>query len=494
MVSISGSNPGNYCCSRNTSYNESFYSGELSGSYIDVNDTYEQHNPFLNNPVTINSQFFNQQYSGWDALNNNVGTSLTSQFKKKLLPSIKTQNTDCVCVRYKVNPVDNSSVTILNYVDCDGTASSGTFTFVNSFGNVDEWNTLIACKDSVTKASGNNYDINFDGFIKIPPPYNVALKSGSIEFQDTLLTETSFQKSRVDGVQTTSPNWNEFIINNGSSSFSNVEYTTPYMIFYDWTSNTLAERQGSNNFHIRYLIDETGKIFKPESSGSEYYSILEQGFGAYTDVEYTIYNATYYQQSAKSTTVHRPLKTYSTIIYSDTGSWDDNYLHSGYFTTMSFNTPNGYLISPDFSVGLTTAYIPNNFEGIKFNQVIKDYAGGWNQSTYIYTANGTTQTNVSITASIIFTNNSGNDIDNINIALYKNNIQIGSNTISTLPYPFTTASYIRQSISYNDGDTFYVTYNCSDPDRSALYIDYNSRFQINSSNSSRTYPYATASY
>ena len=495
MVSISGSNPGNYCCSRNLSYNESFYTGDISGSYIDVNDTYEQHNPFLNNPVTINRQFFNQQYSGWDALDNNVSSSLVSQFKKKLLPSIKTQNTDCVCVRYKVNPVDNSSVTILNYVDCDGTASSGTFTFVNSFGNVDEWNTLIACKDSVTKASGNNYDINFGGFIKIPPPYNVALKSGSIEFQDTLLTETSFQRSRIDGVKSTALSWNQLTTNtNSSSSFINVEYTTPYMIFYDWTSNTLAERQGSNNFHIRYLIDETGKIFKPESSGSEYYSILEQGFGAYTNVEYTIYNANYYEQSAKSTTVHRPLKTYSTIIYSDTGSWDDNYLHSGYFTTMSFNTPNGYLISPDFSVGLTTAYIPNNFEGIKFNQVIKDYAGGWNQSTYIYTANGTTQTNVNITASIIFTNNSGNTIDNINIALYKNNIQIGSNTISTLPYPFTTASYIRQSISYNDGDTFYVTYNCSDPDRSALYIDYNSSFQINSSNSSRTYPYATASY
>jgi hypothetical protein len=422
MVSISGSNPGNYCCSRNISYNESFYSGELSGSYIDVNDTYEQHNPFLNNPVIINSQFFNQQYSGWDALNNNVGTSLISQFKKKILPTTKTPT--------------------------------------------------------------------------------IILKSGSVEYQDSLLTETSFQRSRVDGIKSTSPNWNEFTTNtNASSSFINVEYTTPYMLFYDWTSNTLAERQGSNNFHIRYLVDETGKIFKPQSSGSEYYSILEQGFGAYADVEYVLYNATYYQQSSKPAAVHKPLKTYSTIIYSDTGSWNDNYLHSGYFTTMSFDTPNGYLISPEFYIGLTNAYIPNNFEGIKFNKIARDYAGGWDQSTYIYTANGTTQTNVGITASIIFTNNNAfSAVDNINIRLYKNNIQIGSDTISTLAASTTDYKTIKQSTSYNDGDTFYVTYDCNDSDRSALYIEpvYSgtvfTSFEINSNNSTRTYPYVTASY
>jgi hypothetical protein len=278
MVSISGSNPGNYCCTRNSSNNEYFYTGELSGSYIDINDTYEQHNPFLNNPVTINRQFFNQQYSGWDALNNNVSSSLISQFKKKLLPTTKTPT--------------------------------------------------------------------------------IVLNSGSVEFQDTLLTETSFKRSRVDGVQTTSPNWNEFITNNGSSSFSNIEYTTPYMLFYDWTSNTLAERQGSNNFHIRYLIDETGSIFKPEPSGSFYYSIIEQGFSAYFDVNYILYNATYYQQSSKLATIHKPLKQYSSILFTDTGSQNNTYLLSGsspiYFNIFPYinDTPSFTLLpSETFSTG-----------------------------------------------------------------------------------------------------------------------------------------------
>jgi hypothetical protein len=99
------------------------------------------------------------------------------------------------------------------------------------------------------------------------------------------------------------------------------------MLFYDWTGNTLAERQGSNNFHIRYLIDETGKLFKPEPNGSEYYDIVDQGFGADSEINYTLYNASYaYEQSSKPATIHRPLKQYYPIVYTDSGSMGTNYL------------------------------------------------------------------------------------------------------------------------------------------------------------------------
>jgi hypothetical protein len=353
MVAISGSNPGNYCCTRNSSNNEYFYTGELSGSYIDVNDTYEQHNPFLNNPVTINRQFFNQQYSGWDALNNNVGNSLTSQFRFKKLPTQVGPDTRCACVRYLVDNTSTSFSANISYTDCEGNAVIQSIPNALSGGrNV----VVLACEGSLFSFGSPGQILwYFDRYIYVPTSTKI-LQSGSIEFQDTLLTETSFQRSRVDGVRTTSPNWNEFIINNGSSSFSNVEYTIPYMIFYDWTGNSLAERQGSNNFHIRYLIDETGKVFKPQPSGSEYYSIIDQGFGTNAEISYTLYNATYYQQSSKPATVHRPLTQYYPIVYTDSGSMGTDYLQkNGQITPyIEFTSPS------QSSTTFTPIYVTTN--------------------------------------------------------------------------------------------------------------------------------------
>jgi hypothetical protein len=414
MVSISGSNPGDYCCSRNLSYNESFYTGDISGSYIDVNDTYEQHNPFLNNPVTINRQFFNQQYSGWNALDNNVSSSLVSQFKFKKLKSSESIQLTTPCVRYKLTTVGHSlgptEGVMYRYVDCNntpsycnqyyspGTLSPPTVVYVPAKINSvvihngtpvytdPDTGLPVSCPisplGSITSASFTT--VEFNGYLNNPTQSIYSLKQTPTEFQDTLLTETSFQRSRIDGVKSTAPSWNQLTTNtNSSSSFINVEYTTPYMLFYDWTSNTLAERQGSNNFHIRYLIDETGKIFKPESSGSEYYSILEQGFGAYAEVDYVLYNATYYQQSSKPTAVHRPLKTYNVILYSETGSLGTNYLQLGFNNNINFEIiPNVYDVqSTNLRVNKTDSqslYNSIDYSLIYFNNIINDNQDGWN--------------------------------------------------------------------------------------------------------------------
>lgn len=528
VVTISGSNPGDYCCSRNSPLNESFYTGEISGSIIKVDNTYEQHNPFLDNPITVDSQFFNQQYEGWNAIDNNVDKALISQFKFKKLQISESIKNNIPCVRYKlITPFSYIPKFVsYQYVDCNGDPKYCNFYEQGGFGSpptvryVNAKENSLFIKNTATYIDpdtglpvicpsapsfivpASDTSISFDGVI-VPPTSSVYTQlTGPTEFQDSLLTETSWDRSRVDGVKITAPEFNGFINNYPSLSFSNVEVTVPYMLFYDWTSNTLAERQGSNNFHVRYLIDETGKIYSPEPSGSEYYDIVDQGFGACSEVNYTLYNANYaYEQSSKYATVHRPLKQYSTIIYSDTGSWNDNYLHSGYFTTMSFVSPDGYIINPDFYIGLTTAYIPNNFEAIKFNKFNKDYAGGWNQSTYIYTAPGTTQTNVGVTASIVFSNNNSiNDVTGIYVHLYRNDIEVDGGFISSISAGNKESVTIKAETPYNTGDTFYVTYDCNDSDRNALYIDpvgnlgNITTFEINLLSTSRPYPFATSSY
>ena len=493
VVTIEGSNPGDYCCSRNSPLNEAFYTGNISGSTINLDSIYEQSNPFLDNPITIDSQFYNQQYAGYDALNNNVDKAIISQFKFKKLNTQVEPDTRCTCVRYDVNSLDISNAHMLTYTDCSG---NGQLILIPNALSGGRNIPVDACEGSLYSFDGPGFlSWLFVEFIFQPSTINV-LKSGSVEFQDSLLTETSWDRSRVEGVKLIAPGFNQFINNYPSLSFSNVEYTTPFMLYYDWTSNTLAERQGSNNFHIRYLIDETGSIFKPQTTGSDYYDYVDQAFGTYDSINYTIYTANNGTSSATAATIHRSLKQYSTVLYSDTGSWGDNYLHSGYFPTMSFISPDGFIISPDFRTELTTAYVPNNFEGIKFNSVIKDYAGGWNPSTYIYTAPGTTQTNVGVTASIIFTNNNGvgGSVSNINARLYRNNIEIDNFTLTNLLPSQTLSINLKQETPYNTGDTFYVTYDCNDSDRNALYIEYDSFFEINLLGAARLYQFATSSY
>ena len=379
IVAIEGSNPGGYCCSRNSPLNEAFYTGNISGSTINLDSVYEQLNPFTsvtecyiyniqydgiltwldcnNNQqasgsaglnqieiVALKDQIghilgtgytiidskpnyktnFTQQYGGYDALNNNVDKSIISQFKFKKLNTQVITDTRCNCVRYSVSSLDVTYSHMLSYTDCNG--DSQLILIPNALSGGRDI-PVDACEGSLYSFDGpGNLTWAFTKFIFQPSTVNV-LKSGSVEFQDSLLTETSWDRSRVEGVKLTAPGFNQFINNYPSLSFSNVEVTTPYMLFYDWTGNTLAEKQGTNNFHIRYLIDETGKIYSPEPSGSEYYDIVDQGFGSYDEINYTLYNASYaYEQSSKSATIYKSLKQYYPIIYTDSGSMGTDYL------------------------------------------------------------------------------------------------------------------------------------------------------------------------
>jgi hypothetical protein len=505
VVTIEGSNPGDYCCSRNSPLNEAFYTGNISGSTINLDSTYEQLNPFTSttecyeytiqydglltwldcnnnqqasgssglNQIQIialkdqightfgtgytiinsNSYYgtrFVQQYGGYDALNNNVDKAIISQFKFKKLNTQVEPDTRCTCVRYDVNSLDISNAHYLSYVDCSGNIQLILIPNALSGGrNIP----INACEESLYSFDGPGFlSWNFTEFIFQPSTINV-LKSGSIEFQDSLLTETSWDRSRVEGVKLIAPGFNQFINNYPSLSFSNVEVTTPYMLFYDWTSNTLPERQNTNNFHIRYLIDETGKIYSPEPTGSEYYDIVDQGFGAYDEVNYTLYNASYYQQSSKSATVHRPLRTYSTVLYSDTGSWDDTYLHVGYFPTISFyDSDYQYLtnIQEDFNLsGDITGFSSGVEKDVLYNIVVKDSTGGWNNG--IYKAPRTFKNLVNITVHVRADNST--TLTQATASLYQNSNRLGFQQ-GDIPLQ---ANFTVNNVSIVEGDIIKVT-------------------------------------
>jgi len=488
VVSISGSNPGNYCCTRNSSENEAFYTGEISGSLIDVNDYYTQNNPFALLPTQSNLANFNKQYGGWDALNNNVSNSLISQFKQ-----VKQYSSSSLwgpCYRQIITNLDASPRT-LTYTTCDKKTVSISVDAVSSTEIVNSIDTFTF---GITSAYFNSRILNID-YQKYTDEIYI---SSSFEWQDSLLSDSGYVNSRENGVKLNSNGFNQLITNGNIGEVPNVEQTIPFILYYDWAGGTLAERQGSANYHIKYLIDESGSVFKPEYSSSYWYN-TDQGFGSNVPVNVTMYDALG-TNNAIETTVYRPLKVFKTILYSDTGSLGTNKLQPGFNTTMSFNSPGGYLTNIETYVYLTNNnddYVPINFEGIKFDTIQTDNAGGWNTSTRTYTAPGNFQNQVQITASVYYRNANFSTITGVSTTLYKNDVVISNDTRdingSTL-----LQVILSQSVTYNEGDRFYVTYNSSDSEskRKDFYVQdsYSGTFFKITAGPGNITPIVTSSY
>jgi len=567
-VAIVGSNSGDYCCSRNSTINEAFFDGELSGSFIEVWSAYDQNNPFTraicdchqyqvttdgqivwidcNGETKVDSgitqrvvqltackdkvttvgstnfylqdlgrfnegQAFVEQYEGWDALDNNVVPNVQSQFKFKKLPTSQSINTNALgsCVRYKVTnlgtqggtPAQGDEDIYFNYTNCNGigvlcdVVSSSPFpifgpnfiyreAIVNSIG----YDTLGLCG---TNGPANNFQVDFDGYIRQIDNRVFNQFSSSIEWQDTNLSDAGYVKSREIGSSTTALDFNQtfnytssivtydttFL---GSNTYPNVEQTQEYILFVDTAQNTLAERFGSTQYHIKLLIDNTGSVYKPEESSSYWYN-TDQNFGSDSPVAVAVYNGSGSFNQDFETTVYQPLKRFETIIHSDTGSYNSLFLKSGYIPTMSFTSLGGFTTGLETFIYGGINYNPIDFEGIKFNNIITDEAGGWDLSTYIYTAPKNSNTLVDITSSIKYQKFASGKALDVITTLFKNN-QILAQSTDDLPGTgnITTVRLTTQT-SYNQGDIFYTTFQSpAGFNRDNLYVNGDSFFQITS--------------
>jgi hypothetical protein len=539
-VTISGSNPGDYCCSRNSAFNEAFFDGEFSGSVIPVDSYYEQNNPFTralcdchryqvtsnqdflyincNGEVTLQNvpgpayeaiqvyacagdnnivfplggapyvqdlgrfaeqQAFVEQYEGWDALDNNVEQNVVSQFKKQRQPSL--QNLFGPCFRTYVG---NGSLTTADYQyeDCDGNTQIDTilpfsFNYINSIRNSVTFSGLTPNLYSVDYLTNLNNQV-----------------TSSYQWQDSYLSDAGYVHSRELGSSTTSPGFNQNIINSPIGNIPNVEESFPYMLYYDWATSSLSVKVNANNMHIRYLIDETGSVYTPTYTSS-YYWIVDQGFGENTPVDITLFDPLTQRISAtKQTTVYRPLRKFETILYTDTGSLGNTFLVNGFYPTMSFLDSNGFLYGVNFRVNYDgNGYTPVNFEGIKFNQIISDPQGGWNSSRYIYTSKGNSSDQVNISTYITFENQfSLSPVVKVN--LYRNTTLLESKSVTVGPLQ-TRFILISKTSDFNFSDEFYVTCEATFGTLNDLLIKSPSYFIISNVTNPRTPPpNVTSSY
>ena len=305
-------------------------------------------------------QAFVEQYEGWDALDNNVVPNIQSQFKFKKLPTSQSINVNALgnCARYKVWNLGNQGGTpsqannpiYFNYVDCNGTFTlcgvvnslpfpnyGPNFIYVEAIVNSLGYDTLSFC---ATSAPANNFQVDFNGYIRQVDNKVFTQFSSSIEWQDTNLSDSGYVKSREIGSSTTALDFNQTFNYTqsittydttyiGNNAYPNVEQTQEYILFVDTAENTLAERFGSTQYHIKLLIDNTGSVYKPEESASYFYN-TDQNFGSDTPVAVAIYNGSGSFNQDFETTVYQPLKRFETIIHSDTGSYNSLFLKSGF--------------------------------------------------------------------------------------------------------------------------------------------------------------------
>jgi hypothetical protein len=460
--SITGSNPGGYCCSRNSPFNEAFINGTFSGSEINLFESYNQQNPFVKYPVTVDTKSFSEQYGGWDALNNNVSSGLLSRYKQIEVkqPTYINPNNICgTCGEWEItigsDPLTGTSPGY-SYIDCTTGNPTSIAPGWNTFSRIESCNQPVPNTPSVTT-------ISFIGYNK-PQFLTSASYFTDFEWDDSLTTNTSYVTSRKSGVKTTSLDFNLPLISGSipvTESLSNVDKTTTFMAFSDWAGNSLAGKFGTSNFHIKWLIDDEGNVYKPENSSSYYWN-TDQALGKGTPVNIAVYSGDGNISGDYETNIHMPLKQYNTILYSSTGSLNTNYLQPGFYTTMSFSIVENIYNNPyDLHV---TGNSTGSFAGfsefiVPLNTIILDRDNGFNTTTSTYTVQNTSAVKASFTASATLINDSGTSA-NLRLAVYKivGNISesIGVKTQNSVTGGGFALITVTGSVYLNAGEQLYL--------------------------------------
>ena len=234
---------------------------------------------------------------------------------------------------------------------------------------------------------------------------------------------------RYVGSKNTSPDFN--IITN--QQLPSVEKYTSYFIYTPGGSgNTLAERSGSGNYKIGFLVDELGNIIQPENNntGSSYIPNLIDAFGADTPV---ILSPNTTQSIVQSEyTVYKPAVVSNIILFSDTGSLGNNFLVSGTYDNLTFNAVPGQYTKPYAFTNGNVAFqliSAGTTETAIFNNVpILDQSQGWTSSINTFTFQSTTPVRAAITSSFTILNGSVGSSTSVTVRLRDNYTVLDSDT------------------------------------------------------------------
>lgn len=264
-------------------------------------------------------------------------------------------------------------------------------------------------------------------------------------------TTARITNPRYNGCKNTSPNFNTL----SGSKLPVVEQLTSYFAYSLGGGNTLAERSGSGNYQIGFLVDEIGNVIKPDASSSAYLPSLLDAFGSGTTVVLSPTNNTTLPQS--EFIVYKPAVVSNMILYSDTGSLGNDYLVSGSYASLNFNIVPGLYNQPyALNVEDTGQNINSGITATaSFDTVILDQAGGFNTATNVYTVQNTSPVRAAFSASFEI-ENLGAGSTNVQVILLENNIPITTQT-KTLNFGVTDSFLVTSSLFLNSGSQYYVT-------------------------------------
>jgi hypothetical protein len=252
------------------------------------------------------------------------------------------------------------------------------------------------------------------------------------------------------------------------------------MAFSDWAGNSLAGKFGTSNFHIKWLIDDEGNVYKPENSSSYYWN-TDQALGKGTPVNIAVYSGDGNISGDYETNIHMPLKQYNTILYSSTGSLNTNYLQPGFYTTMSFEGNKNIINNKESLFNLEVFENGQNINSgtpvtASFGNIITDQSQGWSISNNIFTFYSSSLLLANISSSFEI-DNVGISPTNVTVKLYKNNTVV--NTLGPTSINGGESSFFYNNYTYNpiSGDKLYITV---ESDSENISIVSGERFYISS--------------
>jgi hypothetical protein len=207
---------------------------------------------------------------------------------------------------------------------------------------------------------------------------------------------------RYNGCENTSPGVN--IIS--GSQLPSVESLTSYFIYTPGgLGNTLAERSGSGNYKVGYIIDELGNTISADPTSSAYLPSFIDAFAADTTV--VLSPTTNQTIDTTEYTVFKPAVISEIILYNDTGSLGTNHLISGTYNPIYFTVTPGVYTNP-FATEITQSTVQTVANGntvtMSFNEVVLDQALGWSVPSDSYYVSSSTIYRAKITSSFTVDN------------------------------------------------------------------------------------------
>jgi hypothetical protein len=295
---------------------------------------------------------------------------------------------------------------------------------------------------------------------------------------DSNYTSLKSANPRYFGCENTSPDYNIVggvtSINSSSSDPCNpttlstltitgsqlpaIEYLTSYFAYTPGGfGGTLAERSGSGNYKIGFLVDELGTVYKPDPSASGYLPNFYNTFGAGSEVILSSTNATTVGQPEY--TVYKPAGFFQTILYTDTGSLSTDYLVSGTYANITFDAvPNAYN-SPFnlFVEGLGPGLVGGGTRTASFDTIYIDKANGYNTSSNIYTTQQCSVVRAAFSASQEIDNGDASLSMTATLRLYKNNSILTQSAVTIAPLGNATLTMNYDTLLNAIGDEYYYT-------------------------------------